>query len=142
MFEEWISQIPNIASITIGGVSIVTIISLAIAFIRQIVSLRKERTAVKQEMIVTKQQIEDSFKNAIFPKNIKLDVSKKIEGPIKDGLAKIEATVKDELQDAFKGQRLILAVLSQFSHVQKLPEATQEAIKDYLDKGATEEVEL
>lgn len=139
MFEQISNQAVAILSISIGGVSIASILATAISLIKSMINLKKEGKQSKEE---TKQLIEEAFKDAVLPKNIKLDVSNKIEKPIKEGLEIIQQSVNDALARVDDMEKLILSILSQFSHVQKLPEDVQKKIDDYVYDGVTEEVQL
>lgn len=133
--DEIYQQILTIVSTVIGSVDIVGLIGVVIYAIRQSVANRKA-------MKLTSAQVEDAFKNAVLPKNIKLDVSSRIEKPIKDGLEEISLLLTDKLKRIDEGERLILSILSLFSHVKQLPEEIQEQIQDYLEPNTTEEVKL
>lgn len=120
---------------TIGGIDILGIIGLIVVLIRQ-------RVKIKKEIAITKQCVEDGFKNAILPKNIKLDVSNKIEKPIREGLTDIKLYLQTNLERIEKGEQLILSILSLFSHVKQLPEDVQTQIDDYLEANISDEVKL
>lgn len=131
-----------ILNASINGVSIITIIANVIYIIK---SLRKARKEIKQnikEVQLNKQQIEEAFREAILPKTVKLDVSSKIEQPIKEGLAKMQEDNKLALESIHEENVLILKVLSQFSHVQKLSEKDQEKISDIANDNVTETIVL
>ena len=91
---------------------------------------------------MSKEYIETSFKNAVLPSKIKLDVSEKIEKPIAEGLAKMEDNQKEYLQKIHEENQLILKVLSQFTHTKKLSEEDQDKIKEIVGEAVTEEVKL
>ena len=131
-----------ILSLSIGGVSVGTILATVIYVVKSIRKSRKEQKLQKENIKVTKEQIEQSFKEAVLPKTIKLDVSTKIEQPIKQGLQQIRDDNKEALESIHEENRLILAVLSKFTHVQKLSKEDQEAIADIVGKETVEEVKL
>lgn len=133
--DEIYQQMLAIVATIIGSIDIVAVIGVVLYAIKQ-------RAAVKKAMKLTSTQVEEAFKNAVLPKNIKLDVSSKIEKPIKDGLEKISTLISDKLKRMDEGERLILSILSLFSHVKQLPEDVQEQIEDYLEPDTTEEVKL
>lgn len=135
MFEEFTNQAMGVLSLTIGGVSIGAVITLAIYLINAVIKNRRE-------IAVTKNQIEDAFKSAVLPKNIKLDVSNKIQMPIKEGLAQIQVHLSEHLGRVERGERLILKILSLFSHVDKLPKEIRDEIEDFVDDGVTIEEEI
>lgn len=144
--DEVYQQIISIATLIIGSADIASIIGVIIYVIRAFVIHRKEIAAIKDDMTkaleINKQQVENAFKEAILPKNIRLDVSSKIEKPIKDGLQNIQLFLQQEQERIDKGQQLILAILSQFTHVKKLPEETQKEIDEYLEAYTVEEIKI
>ena len=100
MFDQFSTQITQILSMTIGGVSVGTIIAAVIYCIKSIKSIRtdaaKNKIDTDEQLKITKDFIEQSFKNAVLPQKIKLDISSKIEKPIKDGLTKIAETQEEQ----------------------------------------------
>lgn len=133
--DELYQQILTVVSTVIGSIDIVGLISVIIYVIKSAVANRKARQ-------LTKEQVEEAFKNAVLPKNIKLDVSSKIEKPIKEGLEEIRLLLNDKLKRTDEGEQLILSILSLFSHVKQLPEEVQQQIQDFLEPNTTEEVKL
>lgn len=128
-------QILTIVSTVIGSIDVVGIIGVIIYVVKANVTNSKLAET-------TKETIETAFKDAVLPKNIKLDVSSKIEQPIKEGLATIQTYIEDALSRTNEGEQLILQILSLFSHVKQLPTEVQEQIQDFLEKDTTEEVTL
>lgn len=135
MFEQVQQYAIEILSISIGGISLGTIIGMAIYLI---VSVRK----YKSEINVTKEGIETAFQNVVLPKSIKLDVSNKIQKPIEDGLRTISDTLGIKIEDLQEGIKLLLLILSQFTHVQKLTDEQQEELKTYLSNLQNDEKEV
>jgi len=135
MFEEITNQMTTILTLSIGGISLGSIIALAIALIKM--AIKNKKTSA-----TTTQQIEAAFRNVVLPKNIKLDISNKIEVPIKNGFNQIAAVVDERFNKLEEGQRLTMAILSQFTHVQKLPPETQAEIMEYTNKDITETIDL
>lgn len=131
-----------ILSLSVGGISVGTILTTVIYVVKSIRKSRKEQKLQEENIKVTKEQIEQSFKEAVLPKTIKLDVSTKIEQPIKQGLQQIRDDNKEALESIHEENRLILTVLSKFTHVQKLSKEDQEAIADIVGKEVTEEIQL
>lgn len=131
-----------ILSLSVGGISVGTILTTVIYVVKSIRKSRKEQKLQEENIKVTKEQIEQSFKEAVLPKTIKLDVSTKIEQPIKQGLQQIRDDNKEALESIHEENRLILTVLSKFTHVQKLSKEDQEAIADIVGKEVTEEIRL
>lgn len=131
-----------ILSLSVGGISVGTILTTVIYVVKSIRKSRKEQKLQEENIKVTKEQIEQSFKEAVLPKTIKLDISTKIEQPIKQGLQQIRDDNKEALESIHEENRLILTVLSKFTHVQKLSKEDQEAIADIVGKEVTEEIQL
>lgn len=146
MFDQFSTQITQILSMTIGGVSVGTIIAAVIYCIKSIKSIRtdaaKNKIDTDEQLKITKDFIEQSFKNAVLPQKIKLDISSKIEKPIKDGLTKIAETQEEQLLAIHNELLLILKILSKFSHTQKLTDEEQEALKEITGETSVEEIKL
>lgn len=140
--DGWQDVLMAVLSMSVGGVSLITAIANVIYCIK---AVRRARQDIKQntkEVQLNKENVEQAFKNAVLPKTIKLDVSSKIEQPIKEGMNKIEQINKEQLNQLHKENVLILKVMSQFTHVKKLSEEDQEAIADIVNEEVTEEVKL
>lgn len=140
--DGWQEVLMSILGLSIGGVSLATVLANVIYCVKAIKRARKEAKTAKDEVVVTKEYVEQAFKNAVLPKTVKLDVSSKIEQPIKTGMQKIEQINKDQLEQIHKENVLILKVLNQFTHVKKLSEEDQEAIQDIVNEEITEEIKL
>lgn len=135
MFDTALQQINNFVGITIGGVSIVSVIGMAITLIVEIRNSHKEAR-------LTKQAVETSFQNAVLPTKIKIDLSNKIQEPIEKGFLEVNQYLRETVGHIEKGEKLILTILSQFSHVNKLPISVQSEIEEYLDDSKTVEVKF
>lgn len=131
MFDVINEQVTAILSYSIGGLSGLSILGSIIYAIKQARAARKEKGEVKE--IIT-----SAFKETVLPKNIRLDVSGKIIKPIEDGMTRMEKLLNERLVKDELGIMLILTILKEFSHVQKLPISVQQAINDYLDAPADE----
>lgn len=140
--DGWQEVLMSILGLSVGGVSLATVLANVIYCVKAIKRARKEAKATKDEVAVTKEYVEQAFKDAVLPKTIKLDVSSKIEQPIKEGMQKIEQVNKDQLEQIHQENVLILKVLNQFTHVKKLSEEDQEAIQDIVNEEVTEEIKL
>lgn len=135
MFDTIVNQANGILGITIGGVSLATIIGLVITII---IEIRKAHKEVR----LTKKSIETAFQNVVLPSKIKIDLSGKIQEPLEQGFLQVKQFLRTSLERVNKGQRLVLSILSQFSHVNKLPQETQDEIAEYLDECKTVEVKI
>lgn len=146
MFDQFSEQIMQILNLSICGVSLATILANVIYCIRSIRRAAKEakknRDDVDKRLEISKEQIEEAFKNAVLPSKIKLDVSSKIEKPIKEGIEKMEENNKEYLQSIKEQNLLILKVLSKFTHTKQLTEKEQEELKEIIGESKTEEIEL
>lgn len=135
MFDTIVNQANGILGITIGGVSLATIIGLVITIIIEIRKAHKEAR-------LTEKSIETAFQNVVLPSKIKIDLSGKIQEPLEQGFLQVKQFLRTSLEHVNKGQRLVLSILSQFSHVNKLPQETQDEIAEYLDECKTVEVKI
>lgn len=135
MFDTIVNQANGILGITIGGVSLATIIGLVITIIIEIRKAHKEAR-------ITEKSIETAFQNVVLPSKIKIDLSGKIQEPLEQGFLQVKQFLRTSLERVDKGQRLVLSILSQFSHVNKLPQETQDEIAEYLDECKTVEVKI
>lgn len=146
MLDQFSEQIMQILNLSICGVSLATILANVIYCIRSIRRASKEAKRNKEDvdkrLEVSKEQIEEAFKNAVLPSKIKLDVSSKIEKPIKEGIEKMEENNKEYLQSIKEQNLLILKILSKFTHTKQLTEEEQEELKEIIGESKTEEVEL
>lgn len=131
-----------IFSLSVGGVSILTILADVIYCVKSIKKMRKTVKKNEQDILVSKEYIEEAFKEAVLPKTIKLDVSSKIEKPIKDGMSKMMEYNAEALVKIHEENVLILKVLNEFTHVKKLSDEDQEKIADIINEEVTEEVTL
>lgn len=140
--DQFFESFANIFSLSIGGVSVVTILSMAIGVAKSIHKNRKQMRQHEEQIKVTKETIESSFKNAVFPKTIKLDVSKKIQEPINKAMEELKASNDNQLAQIKEENRLILEILSQFTHTKKLPIEEQEKISDIVKVEPEETLEV
>lgn len=140
--DQFTELFTSIFSLSICGISLGTIIATAIGVVKSIHKSRKQIKQQEEQIKVTKESIETSFKNAVFPKTIKLDVSKKIQEPINKAMEELKVSNDAQLAEIKEENKLILKVLSQFTHVQKLPQEDQEKIADIVNAEVTEEMEV
>lgn len=125
------STVTSILGLSVGGVSLVSIVGMVIYCIRLAIVNKKNLT-------VTTQTIEEAFKNVILPKNIKLDISNKIEKPIREGLELVGMKVNSALERIEEGEQMMMKILVLFTHFQKLPEEVREEIEDFINKDTTD----
>lgn len=130
------STVTSILSLSIGGVSVATIIGMVIYCIRLAI-------VNKHNLTVTTKTIEDAFKEVVLPKTVKLDISNKIDKPIREGLESIGDLLNNSLVRMERGEQLMLKILILFTHYQKLPEETRQEIEDFINTEASDiEVKL
>ena len=140
--DQFTELFTSIFSLSICGISLGTIIAIAIGVVKSARKSRKQMKQQEEQIKVTKESIETSFKNAVFPKTVKLDVSKKIQEPINKAMEELKASNDAQLAEIKEENKLILKVLSQFTHVQKLSQEDQEKIADIVNAEVTEEMEV
>ena len=140
--DQFSELFTSITSISICGVSLITVFVFVIKILLTIRKNKKWLKAQEEQIQVTKEGIEESFKNAVFPKTIKLDVSRKIQEPIAKAMKQLQASNDEQLEEIKEQNRLILTVLSQFTHVQKLSAEDQEKISDIVNSEASDTVEV
>ena len=135
MFESISNQVVAIFSLSIGGISLGSMIGMLIYCIYLVITNKKN-------LAVSKKTIEDSFKNVVLPKNIKIDISNKIEKPIREGLEVAGDKIQKVLEQVEQGEKLMLTILALFSHYKKLPEEVQEQIQDFINSQHSMDVSL
>ena len=140
--DQFSELFTSITSISICGISLITVFAFVIKILLTIRKNKKWLKAQEEQIQVTKESIEESFKNAVFPKTVKLDVSKKIQEPIAKAMRQLQASNDEQLEEIKEQNRLILTVLSQFTHVQKLSAEDQEKISDIVNSEASDTVEV
>lgn len=146
MLDQLTGSILSILSISFGGISIGGMIATLITVWKNHRKDKKETEISKEDMLkqieVTKTSIENAFKDAVLPQKIKLDVSEKIEKPIKEAMAKMSETQQEALKKTNELAMLSLKILHEFTHVKKLPDEDQEKIEEALNNVVIEEVKI
>lgn len=124
MFEGAVNTLMDILSLSIGGVSILSIVAAFIVLARKIKSTS-----------LTKDYVEKAFEKAVLPANVRIDISQKIIPLVKQSLSDIEEHMKkfmqeqrDEVKATKDMLKLTLTILSKFSHCQQLTDEE----RDYL----------
>lgn len=135
MFENISGQVMTILSLSVGGISISSILGMIVYCIRLSIVNKKNLT-------VSQTTIENAFKEVVLPKNIKLDISNKIEKPIKEGLALASEKISEVLERVEKGEKLMMQILVLFTHYQKLPEDVREQIEDFINEQNSVDITL
>lgn len=146
MFDAISEQVMQILSLSLCGVSVATILANVIYCVKSIRRAAKkaknDKDEFQKQLNVSKEYIENAFKSAVLPQKIKLDVSSKIEKPIKEGLEKMEENQKDYLSKIHEENVMILKILSKFTHVNKLTEEELDELKLLVGDNVEEEVKL
>lgn len=136
MFEGAVNTLMNIVSVSIGGVSIITIISAFIVLAKKI-----------KQVSLTKDYVEKAFEKAVLPANVRIDISQKIVPLVKQALSEIQENLKlyiqeniDEVKTVKDELKLALSILSKFSHCQQLTDEEKALLNDLIkcDDHATE----
>lgn len=146
MFDAISEQVMQILSLSLCAVSVATILANVIYCVKSIYRAAKkaknDKDEFQKQLNVSKEYIENAFKSAVLPQKIKLDVSSKIEKPIKEGLEKMEENQKDYLSKIHEENVMILKILSKFTHVNKLTEEELDELKLLIGDNVEEEVKL
>lgn len=129
MLDAISNEVFTILTTSVCGVSLTSIIGMVIYAIRLSVKNKKN-------LQITTETIEEAFKNVVLPKNIKLDISNKIEKPIKEGLLELSERVNGTLSRVEEGEKMMLQILTLFTHFQKLPDDVREQIEDFINEDA------
>lgn len=160
MLDEYVNEILTLLGVGVSGTSIVTLICMIIYVVKAIAKvyktakddnaslteqlnsvieeLQNQITAIQESTKTTSEQIEESFQEAVLPKTIRLDLSSKVTSALESCTTEITEEVDDTLKTVMENQVLILKILSQFTHVQKLSEEDQEAIAYAISDKSTE----
>lgn len=135
MFDIIATNISTILSLSVGGVSIASIIGMLIYLVKLSINNKKTQK-------LTKEMVEEAFQNAVLPKNIKLDIANKIEPLVKDGFSKMSTAIEPYLERIAEGEKMMMKILVLFTHFQRLPEETRQEIEDFLNSQSTIEIQL
>lgn len=139
MFEGAVSTLMSILSLSIGGVSVTSIIASFIVLSKKIKSVS-----------LTKDYVEKAFEKAVLPANVRIDISQKIIPLVKQALSEIEDNMKNFIQeqkdeyDQMKDMvKLVLSILSKFSHIQQLTDEEKALLDTFVQcSDSIKEVEL
>lgn len=135
MFDIIATNISTILSLSVGGISIASIIGMLIYLVRLSIMNKKNQK-------LTKEMVEEAFQNAVLPKNIKLDIANKIEPLVNTAFIKLTTAIEPHLERIAEGERMMMQILVLFTHFQRLPEETRQEIEDFLNAQSTTEIKL
>lgn len=132
MAEEIITKI---LGFSIGGISLVTVFGIFIAYLKEYRKAKKERE-------VTKEAIVEGFKEVVIPKDIRINLSNKIKPAIQE---EIQASLKPivEAYNKLQSQNLImLKIMSKFTHVEDLTDEEQKLLRELVEDNSISEIDL
>lgn len=132
MAEEIITKI---LGFSIGGISLVTVFGIFIAYLKEYRKAKKERE-------VTKEAIVEGFKEVVIPKDIRINLSNKIKPVIRE---EIQTGLKPivEAYNKLQSQNLImLKIMSKFTHVEDLTDEEQKLLRELVEDNSISEIDL
>lgn len=132
MAEEIITKI---LGFSIGGISLVTVFGMFIAYLKEYRKAKKERE-------VTKEAIVEGFKEVVIPKDIRINLSNKIKPVIQE---EIQTGLKPivEAYNKLQSQNLImLKIMSKFTHVEDLTDEEQKLLRELVEDNSISEIDL
>lgn len=127
--------IENILGYSIGGISLGLIIYLVIyvvCFIRK----------AKRDSQITQQTITDCFKSVVLPKDLRINLSKKIKPVIEEQIKKSMKPIQEDQRKILLHNHLILSILSKFTHAEDLTEEEKTLMNELLNDPTISEVEI
>lgn len=140
MFLEMLEQhAVTILGVTVGGVSLATILGLGIYFVKQFRKVKKNIDTFATE---ASSIVETGFKSIVLPQKIKLDISNKIERPIQEGFNKLQQSQSEQYGDIKEALFLTLSILSKFKYANQLTDDEKLRLDSLLGKVVEEEVQL
>lgn len=127
--------VTNILSYSICGVSIAVILGLLIDYIRERRRFRKERS-------LTKDAIVEGFKEVVIPKDLRINLSKKIDPAIKEAIGEYMKPLIKYCQKMEAENLMMLKIMSKFTHVEKLTEEEQLFLSKLLNSEIESEINI
>jgi flavodoxin len=136
--EGLYEQVMSTLAFSLGGVSLgAVIIGL------WVLVLRIKRTSI------SKDHIEQAFKNAVLPSEIKINLSNKImpvieqmSQEVKKSMLEAQGKANEELTCMKEQVKLVLTILSQLNHVEKLTKEQKNAIQTILKNDTSVDVQV
>ena len=125
----------NILSSSICGVSIAVILGLLIDYIRERRKFRKEKS-------LTKEAIVEGFKEVVIPKDLRINLSKKIDPAIKEAVGEYMKPLIKYCQKMEAENLMMLKIMSKFTHVEKLTEEEQLFLSKLLNSEIESEINI
>lgn len=127
--------VTNILSYSICGVSIAVILGLLIDYIREKRRFRKEKS-------LTKDAIVEGFKAVVIPKDLRINLSKKIDPAIKEAIGEYMKPLIKYCQKMEAENLMMLKIMSKFTHVEKLTEEEQLFLSKLLNSEIESEINI
>lgn len=127
--------VTNILSYSICGVSIAVILGLLIDYIR-------ERRRFRKEKSLTKEAIVEGFKEVVIPKDLRINLSKKIDPAIKEAIGEYMKPLIKYCQKMEAENLMMLKIMSKFTHVEKLTEEEQLFLSKLLNSEIESEINI
>lgn len=127
--------VTNILSYSICGVSIAVILGLLIDYIR-------ERRRFRKEKSLTKDAIVEGFKEVVIPKDLRINLSKKIDPAIKEAIGEYMKPLIKYCQKMEAENLMMLKIMSKFTHVEKLTEEEQLFLSKLLNSEIESEINI
>lgn len=130
--ETVVNQVLNYS---ILGVSLGTLLALAIYVFKYILKSKKE-------IAITKESIKEGFKEVVLPKDLRINLSNKIDPAIKEAIKTYMEPMLKDFEKVMMQNQLMLSIMSKFTHADKLTQEEQNLLHDLLKDMGTEEVDL
>lgn len=130
--ETVVNQVLNYS---ILGVSLGTLLALAIYVFKYILKSKKE-------IAITKESIKEGFKEVVLPKDLRINLSNKIDPAIKEAIKTYMEPMLKDFEKVMLQNQLMLSIMSKFTHADKLTQEEQNLLHDLLKDMGTEEVDL
>jgi hypothetical protein len=134
MFDGAAGVIDKIMNYSIMGISLGIIIALAIFILRTHIK-------TKLQIAVTKEGIEEAFKNVVLPKDLRINLSNKVVPAVQETLKEYMEPILKAYKKVAVENQLMLSIMAKFSHVEKLTEQEQALLQDLLKERGSSEVD-
>lgn len=130
--ETVVNQVLNYS---ILGVSIATLLGLAFYVLKFVLKSKKD-------IAITKESIKEGFKEVVLPKDLRINLSNKIDPAIKEAIKSYMEPMLKTFEKVMIQNQLMLSIMSKFTHADKLTQEEQNLLHDLLKDMGTEEVDL
>lgn len=120
---------------SIMGVSIATLLALAFYVLKFVLKSKKD-------IAITKESIKEGFKEVVLPKDLRINLSNKIDPAIKEAIKTYMEPMLKDFEKVMMQNQLMLSIMSKFTHADKLTEDEKNLLHDLLKNMGTEEVNI